>query len=1480
MAFRNSYAGVPEEMSHKTRRFLDANAFEMFVNDTNGRVQVQCCRKVAEVVERLPATATTQAHKKLGDTCEAVVRVFENHAASSATVSTASRAVAALASSSPKVRAKLLQERALAAIGGALARHGVSRPDLAVNACLAVAAMIGGNSGVRSTGGGVYAPLAHAASRPHAPAAARTSRSRRPRSGPRSEAWLQLGSHNVYGGCGPEATAALRRALQIGLPNAVAAAMRAHVDDRYVQVAALQALLSMVEMSALVEREQRHARAGAIDPPLGWRRSPANLGASAALMPDERLRLRAAARLRSLGEALGVDALAAVDAADAASRAGGAKAAAATKDARASGDAVDGDVSGASETKESNEAPPAPHVAARGKLRTLLLLGGKGLAGNSEGGEAPAREGAEEATGAESDSAALALPSASGAMEAERVDCADLILSLSRAGAIKHVVALVVGMSAVARDGAVQLGCCRVLAAVWRCAVEVPRSTALRIAAFPERAVRAVRFALPHEMRQLDAATRAQHAPARGGEAEDEGHGGYVASPDSFDSVGLVDLRGIAVLPAASGAPASAGALPRGQIDPHTILGAARDAFDAARAVARERTHARLGRRRCCAVRIVLDVDGGTDRLLLRATLLDAGDVERKCAAAEEAALRCSKDACAATEALYDSVVDEIDALVEVEAEKLKVEEAAFPEIKLVWGAESEEALAPPIEEPPGLSHRERIKFRQKQTERKIPDNPMKHRDVATAFDEWGHVATQTAPMKWNSAVSSAFDTSRVIYIRVHAASPRVFIGVAHADWDMAGGPAKDELPWEAPLVAGYTGFGNMCSCGDIVAKSKAKLAAADVEASYYGVAVELWVNLYTRSVDVLVEGEWQGTVNLDAGSERVRLVATLYEEGQQCRIEGWEDWTTPEEYALAAGIVTADQVGKGGLDMAYLEARAAAEALDLKRRAAWKSERLQRRRTRRAMQSRNRYHEIVRTPVRIAAQAPHTASRVGYRPSSVSTAARPSTSSSTSTRPRTRPGTSRSKPARMTSATTRRYELRTDLDEYLVRLTLRRGGGCVRVPREGFTAADAVDTADIPGHLTLWPHRPDRMAHGEVVFDGIVAVHATTPQDALRVACAPHALVLRPSYIPARLADVARECFRDAGVALHGDAVPAHALGPIWGGGTKASDVPPQRSLIVDVPPAACALVVERAAAAAQEVASHRLQPFIDRLIEGEADRIDPPFAFAVSDVELVAGEDLRTLGMSAVERAALVPASEPAPLRLGFADDEDLAERLGDEATHAAEENLAAHIASAHDRRQKTRDEIGGDGAGRERSLLGADVDDADAFEQLDSLGGSLRARLAESNALYVAAEKAVEGHFEQEAEWLIKQGLAAQAAREANLPAARRAAKEKREREKREKREKRAARAQMNGTEESESTDSEEEAARQRAEEVRSPSPVVDMAAVAAALEKEMIVARVARGKARRSLAAAEVFWARSTIEDTETEVRRECRPRALL
>ena len=1277
MAFRNSYAGVPEDMSHKTKRFLDANAFEMFVSEANGRVQVQCCRKVAEALECLPATATTRMHANLCDTCEAVVRVFENHAASSTTVSTASRAIAALASSSPKVRAKLLDERALAAIGGALARHGTSRPDLAANACLAIAAVVGSSSGARSTGGGVYAPLAHAVSRPHAPAAARTSRSRRPRSGPRSEEWLQLSSRNVFGGCGPEATAALRRALQIGLPNAVTAAMRAHLDDRYVQVAALQALLSMVEMSALVERAQRHARAGAIDPPLGWRRLPTNLAASVALMPDQRLRLRAAARLRSLGEALGVDALAAVDAINPGSKSSGTRTAvSATKDAPSSADARDGDEGYAVESKEA-----APHVAAHRKLRTLLLLGGKGLASNSAGGgEALVRDSAEEGTGAPRDGAALALPSARGAMEADRVDCADLMLSLSRAGAITHVVDLLVGTSAVARDGAVQLGCCRVLAAVWHCAVEVPRSTALRIAAFPERAVRAMRFALPREMRLLDAAARGK------GEEEEEG---YVANPDFFDSVGLVDLRGVAELPAASGAPASAGGLPSGQIDSHTILGAARDAFDAARAVARERTHARLGRWRCCAVRIVVDVDGGTDRLLLRATLLDAGDVERKCAAAEKAALRCAKDACAAIDALYDRVVDEIDAMVEAEAEKLKVEEVEILQVKvcahlfgsspfvgsmtvpaacvdtssyvccsclcsflflslfafslfllqLVWGGESEEALAPPIEEPPpGLSHRERAKFRQKQKTRRIPDNPMKHRNVATAFDEWGHVATQTVPMKWNSVISSAFDTSRVVYLRVHAASPRVFIGVAHAEWDMAGGPARDELPWEAPLVAGYTGFGNMCSCSEIVAKGKAKLAAADVEAAYYGVAVELWVNLYTRSVDVLVEGEWQGTVNLDAGSERVRVVATLYEEDQQCRIEGWEEWTTPEEYALAAGIVTADQVGKGGLDMAYIEARAAAEALELQRRAAWKSERLQRRRTRRAMQSRNRYHEIVRTPVRIAEQAPRTASTHtgvsssgGYRPSSVSTTA-----------------------WSRTSATTRRYELRTDLDEYLVRLTLRRGGGCVRVPRGGFTAADAVDTTDIPGHRTLWPDRPDRMAHGEVIFEGIVAVHAATPQDALRVACAPHSLVLRPSYLPARLANVARECFRDAGVALHGDAVPAHALGALWSGGSRVSDVPPQRSLIVDVPPAACALIVQRAAAAAQEVASHRLQPFIDELIVGESENIDPPFIFAVSDGELIAGEDLITLGMSASERAALVPAPHPPPERLGFADDE----------------------------------------------------------------------------------------------------------------------------------------------------------------------------------------------------------------------------------
>ena len=216
------------------------------------------------------------------------------------------------------------------------------------------------------------------------------------------------------------------------------------------------------------------------------------------------------------------------------------------------------------------------------------------------------------------------------------------------------------------------------------------------------------------------------------------------------------------------------------------------------------------------------------------------------------------------------------------------------------------------------------------------------------------------------------------------------------------------------------------------------------------------------------------------------------------------------------------------------------------------------------------------------------------------------------------------------------------------------------------------------------------------------------------------------------------------------------------------------------------------------------------------------------------------------------------------------DLAERLGDEATDAAEEKLAAHVAAAFERRQESRNQIGGDGTGRERSLLGADVDDVDAFEQLHSLGGSLRATLAESNAVYVEAEKAAEDHFEQEAEWLIKQGLAAQAAREANLPAARRAAKETREREKREKRAARAVRAQLNGTEASDSTDSEEEAARQRIEGVRSPSPVVDMVAVAAALEKDIIVARVARGKARRALAAAEVSWARAAAEDTETEV----------
>ena len=82
-------------------------------------------------------------------------------------------------------------------------------------------------------------------------------------------------------------------------------------------------------------------------------------------------------------------------------------------------------------------------------------------------------------------------------------------------------------------------------------------------------------------------------------------------------------------------------------------------------------------------------------------------------------------------------------------------------------------------------------------------------------------------------------------------------------------------------------------------------------------------IGLHGHAV-VLVEGEWQGSLNLDAGTSVIRLVATLYEEHQRIRIEGWEEWTTPEEYALAAGIVT-----DGKSDLPWNDFRSSGVLLD-----------------------------------------------------------------------------------------------------------------------------------------------------------------------------------------------------------------------------------------------------------------------------------------------------------------------------------------------------------------------------------------------------------------------------------------------------------------------------------------------------------------------------------------------------------------------
>ena len=1430
-SYRCSPSGVPVELSLHSKRAIDANAFEMFVKEDNSRVQVRCCRKVADILERTPATATARAHEKLGDTCEAVVRVFAKHGDSSAVLSAAARAVAALASASPKVRAKLVKERALSAIVAAMRAHGAKRSDLATNACLAIAAMLDGGTGSRSTGGGWYGPIAFARSRPKPPFVARTGRGRRPYNGARSERWTQLESGDVYGGVGPQATAALRRALQIGAPAAISAAMRAHPLDRYVQAAALQALGAMVEMTAAVEAAQRHNLAGAIDPPLGWKRLPVALASSVAITPAERLALRAAERVKNLGEALGMDAsvTAALSASTAPPPPMGESGAGEGKRAGPAALNVGGeepsksDETGraSSEATKDEAAPPPltlpPHLAVKRKLSTLLLLGGKGF--KAQRRDAVSESAAHSSERASGEIVGQVWPSALGAMEAERVDSEELLLELGRAGAVRHAVAVLTSVSPVMRDGAVQIGCCRFIAALWSCSTLSPPRM-LRAIMLPERSLRAVRFAFSDVTRRLDDDAKVKVVEE---ESSVSGGGRYTVDANACDSVGLIgDLE-----LASCGAPASAGSLPMGQVDECVLRDAVREAFDRARTVATERRRARLGRRRAAAVRVVVDIDGGTDRLLMRATLLDAFDIARRRDAAEGGAIVCALAASTEAEAHAAEAEHDVELAIAAAAKAAKGgageeeedEEEEEKQIEIVWGANSlEELPEEEAEPPPGMTRRHKAHA-------KRPPNPYAHNSISMAHDDWGHVATQGATMKWCSIVSSPFESSRVVYMRVHSSSPRIFVGVADASWDVnasnAEGGALDELPWEASLVAGYTGFGNMCSCGAIVLKGKAKLAAT-AETEYYGVAVELWVNMYTRSIDVLVEGEWQGSLNLDAGTSVIRLVATLYEEHQRIRIEGWEEWTTPEEYALAAGIVTEDQLGRDGLGMAYLEAREARQKLARARSVAWSAERLQRRRKRRATQSRNRYHCIIRNPIAIAARP--AGAPLGVREG------RP---------PGSRPAAvaKRASTQRRTAGTTTRYELRTDVDEYFVRITLRKGGGTVSMPRGGFTAANKATTAELAGHIKLWPLRPDRMAHGEIVFDGVVSVHATTPQAALQLVCAPHALVLRPSYIPPRLANDARAIFRKGELdTLHGTGAPDHEPSPLWNGLTRVSSVPPRRSLIVDVPSASPSAIVLNAAWMAQENGSHRLQPFIEEIVSSHSlDEIDPPFVFPVGSSHLLDDEDLFD-HIAVEDHADLHPPSVEIPARLGFADDEDTAELLGEEATETAESGLEKHIADAKDRVVLALSEVG--------------------FEPL----GLLRVAVADSEEAYRVADKAVEDHFEAEAEWLIKTEIAAKAAREAKLPGARKAAAAKAALEE----EERAQRAESGGA------DSEEEEAQHPSELAeRAPSPDVDMAAIAKQLEADLTAARVVRGKARAALVEAEEKWAKCAVDDAATE-----------